>query len=565
MAIVRSWDVSEDIRHALTFGEGPLLRQGLLLGPFLVSVLLVTLGGVSGLGSLYALGVVVIVLATVAAGILQWRPDPRLLWLVPVLDLAGLSLMRLVPLSTASGVSILVFLPALWLGADYLMRGVALVAALSIGFIAVPTLTYYGTTAAEISRAVMTPLAVVICALTIALAKRLWLQQAAQLEEQGHQLEESLRESLETRAVNDAIVSAVDVGLVSLDREGNYRSMNPRHADFMRLAYPDGHAGQMGQLGHVYAADRDTPLGRRDMPTVRAIEDRTLSDYVIWVGDDPTTQRALSVSAKPVQNRQGEFDGSVLVYKDVTDLVTALKVRDDFVASVSHELRTPLTSIMGFLDLLLDRGGLDPSTTAQLEIVRRNADRLYHLVSDLLTIAQTDHGRLVLTSVSTDLSLLVEQALGDISPVAGAAAVRVDARVQPGIDLVVDPVRIRQMLDNLLSNAVKYTPAGGLVTVSLLEEDQTVVLRVADTGIGIAQDDLDQLFTRFFRTREAEMRAIQGVGLGLAITKSIVEAHDGVIVVQSRTEEGTDFEVRLPRQRKRSGVLEETGPIASPL
>ena len=554
-----------DIPHALTFGEEPLPRQGLFLAPFLLSVLLVSLGDVGDLGPLYAVGLVVVAVATVAATWLQVRPDPRLLWLVPVLDLVGLSLMRLVPLSTASGVVVLAFLPALWLAADYVMRGVVAVAALGVLCMAVPTLLYYGTDPSVLSRAVMMPLALVLCALGIALAKKLWLQQQAQLEDQGQRLEEALRESQRHRAINDAIVSAVDVGLVLLDRDGGYRATNPRQQEFMQLAYPDGHAGQAGQLGFVYGPDRSTPLRREDMPTVRALEDRTLSDYLIWIGEDEGDQRALRVSAQPVHDRSGAFNGSVLVYKDVTDLVSALKVRDDFVASVSHELRTPLTSIMGFLDLLLDRGGLEPSTTAQLQIVRRNADRLYRLVSDLLTIAKTDEGGISLRAVSTDVSHLVGQALGDIAPVAAAAAVKVESRVAQGIELVVDPVRIRQMIDNLLSNAVKYTPAGGLVTVSLADDGDDVVLRVVDTGIGIAQADLDQLFTKFFRAQDAESRAIQGVGLGLAITKSIVEADDGVIAVESRTEEGTDFEVRLPRQHKRSDVLSPVGPPAVPL
>ena len=549
-----------DIPHALTFGEEPLPRQGLFLGPFLLSVVLVSLGDVGDLGPLYSVGLAVVVVATIVAVWLHVRPDPRLLWLVPVLDLVGLSLMRLVPLSTASGVAVLAFLPALWLAADYILRGVVAVAALGVVCMTVPTLLYYGTDPSVLSRAVMTPLALVLCALAIALAKRLWLQQQAQLEDQGKLLEEALRESQEHRAINDAIVSAVDVGLVLLDRDGGYRSTNPRQREFMDLAYPEGHAGVAGQLGFVYGPDRRTPLRRDDMPTVRAMADRTLSDYLIWIGEDEDDQRALRVSAQPVHDQSGEFTGSVLVYKDVTDLVSALKVRDDFVASVSHELRTPLTSIMGFLDLLLDRGGLDPSTTAQLEIVRRNADRLHHLVSDLLTIAKTDEGGISLRAVSTDLSVLVGQALGDMAPVAAAAAVRVESRVGPGIELVVDPVRIRQMIDNLLSNAVKYTPAGGLVTVSLVEDADQVVLRVADTGIGIAQADLDRLFTKFFRAQDVETRAIQGIGLGLAITKSIVEAHDGVIAVESRTEEGTDFEVRLPRQHHQVGVLEPTGP-----
>jgi signal transduction histidine kinase len=114
--------------------------------------------------------------------------------------------------------------------------------------------------------------------------------------------------------------------------------------------------------------------------------------------------------------------------------------------------------------------------------------------------------------------------------------------------VVADPVRIRQVVDNLLSNAVKYTPAGGTVTLRLLAEpgDQ-VSLVIEDTGIGIEERELSRLFTRFFRTQDAEMRAIQGVGLGLAITKSIVESHDGRIEVQSQAGSGSTFRVVLPR------------------
>lgn len=546
----------EDIPHALTFGEGPLLRQALLLGPFALSLLIVTIGHATSFGRLYSAGLVVMAVATAAAVLLHLRPDPRLLWLVPVLDLVGLSLMRLVPLPTASGVAVLVILPALWLGADYLMRGVWMVAGLGLLTMTVPTLLYYGTAPPELSRALMTPLTMTLCALTIAAAKRLWLVQAAQLEEQGRELEQALHESVESRTINEAIVSAVDVGLVLLDGEGRYVSANPRHGDFMRLAYPDGLDGQVGQPGFVYAADRRTALEAAEMPTARALDGEPFSDLVVWVGEHSADQRALSVSARPIHDRNGQVDGAVLVYKDVTDIMTALKMRDDFVASVSHELRTPLTSIIGFLDLLLDRSDVDAATRAHLDIVRRNAERLYRLVSDLLLIAKTDHGRLVLTATSTDLSALLGQAVSDIAPLAQAGGVEIESRIDPAVFLVIDPVRIRQMVDNLLSNAVKYTPPGGVVTVTLEDDAEAAILRVADTGIGIAQADLDRLFNRFFRAEAAEARAIPGVGLGLAITKSIVEAHNGVIAVESRTEHGTDFEVRLPRRRARVEPLE---------
>ena len=115
----------------------------------------------------------------------------------------------------------------------------------------------------------------------------------------------------------------------------------------MRLAYPGGHGGMAGQLGHVYAADGTTPLAREEMPTYRASQGEEFDDCRIWVGADPLTRRALSVSARSVRDEQGRFAGAALAYKDVTDFMQALQVKDEFVASVSHELRTPLTSIVG--------------------------------------------------------------------------------------------------------------------------------------------------------------------------------------------------------------------------
>ena len=130
--------------------------------------------------------------------------------------------------------------------------------------------------------------------------------------------------------------------------------MNPRHAEFLALAYPDGHRGWAGQTGHVYAADGTTPLEREEMPTMRAGRGEVLHDYLIWVGPEPGQRRALAVSSTPHYAEDGTFAGAVLAYHDITDLVTAVRIKDEFVASVSHELRTPLTSIIGYVDVLLD-------------------------------------------------------------------------------------------------------------------------------------------------------------------------------------------------------------------
>ena len=151
-----------------------------------------------------------------------------------------------------------------------------------------------------------------------------------------------MADAIEQRQLTKTIVNGVDVGLVAIDAKGAYDSMNPRHEDFMALAYPDGHDGQAGQLGWVFAADGTTFLARDAMPTIQAAQG-DLHDYLIWVGEDPDQRRALAISSRRITGEDGRANGQVLVYKDVTDLVGALRVKDDFVASVSHELRTPLT------------------------------------------------------------------------------------------------------------------------------------------------------------------------------------------------------------------------------
>jgi signal transduction histidine kinase len=349
-----------------------------------------------------------------------------------------------------------------------------------------------------------------------------------------------------------AIVEAVDVGLLSLAPDGSYRSMNPRHEDFMALAYPDGHDGQAGQLGWVFAADGHTFLAREDMPTIRAAQG-DLHDYLIWVGEEPDHRRALAISSRRITSVDGQDNGQVLVYKDVTDLVGALRVKDDFVASVSHELRTPLTSIMGYIDLTLLDQQLKPTTRKQLEIARKNTGRLLRLVNDLLFTAQTDQGRLALDRTLVDLVTIVREAVEEVGERAREGDVHVEMEL-PGVAWVDgDPLRLGQVVDNLLSNAIKYSLPGGRVGVTLtlhppVEEDEpaTMALSIQDEGIGISEDDQERLFTRFFRAHDATDRAIQGAGLGLSICKSLVEAHGGTISVDSTPGRGTTFVVRLP-------------------
>jgi len=229
------------------------------------------------------------------------------------------------------------------------------------------------------------------------------------------------------------------------------------------------------------------------------------------------------------------------------------RLKDEFVSLVSHELRTPLTSIHGYVELLLEEEGqLDDDQRRFLEIVNRNSERLLAVVADLLFLAQIDAGKPAIELASVDLNRIVEECVEASSPVADSKGIelRLQARRLP--ELKGDPVRLAQVLDNLISNALKFTPRGGSVEIRLRAEEGLAVLEVEDTGLGIPEKEQERLFERFFRSSNAIESAIPGTGLGLTITKAIVERHGGTIEVESAANTGTTVRVWLPLKTKRA-------------
>ena len=224
----------------------------------------------------------------------------------------------------------------------------------------------------------------------------------------------------------------------------------------------------------------------------------------------------------------------------------ALEVKDEFVASVSHELRTPLTSILGHLELLADRGDMPPDATEQVLIVERNALRLAHLVSDLLHVAQVRYGGVQIARTRVDLAVLVGDSLEAVRPIAGASDIDLLLDAPESMPAMVDEQRMRQVVDNLVSNALKYSDAGGTVQVALCRRGGRFEISVADDGIGIDAEEQARLFTRFFRGKQAQERMTPGTGLGLNIVKAIVEAHGGVVRVESTPGVGSTFSVSIP-------------------
>ena len=232
------------------------------------------------------------------------------------------------------------------------------------------------------------------------------------------------------------------------------------------------------------------------------------------------------------------------------DQLTALdRQKTDFMATVSHELRTPLTSINGYLELLEDGdyGDLSTPQRGALDIIGRNANRLRGLIEDLLVLNKIEATGLQSSTEYVAVDELVEDVAEVLRPVADAAGVTLVVEpIDPQLLIRVDRGQLERSLINLGSNAVKFTRSGGQATIGAAETDGRVVVTVADTGIGIPEQDLPQLFGRFFRASNATAAAIPGTGLGLAIVRAIVEGHGGELHIDSVEGQGTVIRVVLP-------------------
>jgi signal transduction histidine kinase len=257
----------------------------------------------------------------------------------------------------------------------------------------------------------------------------------------------------------------------------------------------------------------------------------------------------------PVQQADG-LVGRIWTLREVTADRHLERLRDAFVAAVSHELRTPLTSISGFVEMLEDeQHGLGTEARDYLSVIRRGTTRLQRIVEDLLLVAQIEADRLELHTGHADLAQIATAAVEAARPVAEEKGVALELRTGEALPLEADAGRLGQVLDNLVSNAIKFTPGGGSVLVATGSEDGRALVEVSDTGIGVPQDEVGQLFSRFYRASTATRRAIPGTGLGLVIARAIVEAHRGSIKLESREGEGTRVTVSLPSQvlRTRDG------------
>jgi signal transduction histidine kinase len=233
----------------------------------------------------------------------------------------------------------------------------------------------------------------------------------------------------------------------------------------------------------------------------------------------------------------------------VEDLQRQLaRSKDEYLSLVGHELRTPLTSISAYTELLreLDSEALAADGPALLEVIERNTFHLRRIIDELMELSALDSGHAAVAEEPVDLAAVVRESADATRAAIVGVPLDVVTEMPDRLVLPGDDRRLRQVVDNLLGNAVKYSPDGGRITVALRTRGRAAELAVSDTGIGVSPEDRKELFTRLYRSNAVRDRAIPGTGLGLAMSRAVVQRHHGTIELVDHDGPGTTVLVRLP-------------------
>ncbi|MFH0860543.1 MAG: PAS domain S-box protein [Candidatus Altiarchaeota archaeon] len=276
------------------------------------------------------------------------------------------------------------------------------------------------------------------------------------------------------------------------------------------------------------------------------------------------------VRAYPLKDSAGGITSAVYVFRDVTkrmemqeqlednyrrlqeaheQLKELDNLKSEFVSIASHELQTPLTILRGYGELLQDEtfGILNPKQKEKIDIMVKNIDALIKLVNDILDLSRIEAGQLEFNFRKLDVRTVVKDVVNYVRPAAERSGINLGFRMPSKIPLIrCDSDRLSQVVSNLLDNALKFTPRGGSITVSVSRLGRNIVIKIKDTGIGIPKGEVGKIFESFYQVDSSRRRKYKGVGLGLAVCKKIVEAHQGTIGVESEEGRGSIFSVVLP-------------------
>ncbi len=518
-----------------TRGRSATLNQLLLVSVVFALGALVVLTPFPGDPVLFFTGVVVIFVATGATILIPWNRIPYG-WVaaIPAIDILAITLMVLSEPASAFG--LLWIFPASWLASGFGLLG--LFAAI-VAIAGITGLLFAIGTQSFGYAPVLLPLVLIALTATSYLTARRSDAQRVLLAKQAQLLTAVLERTRRQEQEVTEVLDAVDFGVIRMSADGSVSVANEAHGRLQR-------AVQSEDVAEVPAFRDDgvTPLPRDELPLERARRGEVFDGEIIWFGETDADRQALSVTSRRLTDSVGGDAGAIVVSRDVTAELSALRGRDELVASVSHELRTPLTAILGFLDLAIEDPELPDGVRSNLDIAERNAERLLRIVGDILAASSSSSAtvEVSLNPRSLDAAEVVRASVEALSPRAAERDVTIDTTGVAEAPAWADPLRLRQVVDNLLANAIAYNRAGGSVHLGTTTDGTATWILVRDTGRGMVETERARLFERYYR---AGGTRASGTGLGLAISRDIVRAHGGEIAVRTAPGAGSTFIVKL--------------------
>lgn len=329
----------------------------------------------------------------------------------------------------------------------------------------------------------------------------------------------------------EAIVNSMRDGVLVTDGEGLIRLVNPA---FCRMF---GITGEVEGASPLELTDQ-AQLEDLIVETLRSQRER-LTEFDI---DRPVARR-LELSTSLLSDSLG----TVVVARDITEVTRLTRMRRDFVANVSHELKTPLSAIRGYAETLRDGALEDPkASTRFIERILQQCRRLEALLEDLLVLSRLESLEGEVDRQPVELSGVVSECVELVTPQIADKGIELSIEERPVASLFGDREAIERLVANLLDNGIKYNRDGGRLVIRLSTVDDTAVLEIEDSGIGIPADSLTRVFERFYRVDKGRSRSEGGTGLGLAIVKHVAQLHGGRVEVESRLGQGSVFRVYLP-------------------
>jgi two-component system phosphate regulon sensor histidine kinase PhoR len=351
----------------------------------------------------------------------------------------------------------------------------------------------------------------------------------------SHELEIMIAELNESNNIMDAVLSSMNNSLIAVDTQHEVLFLN-------RAFEKKFNINELKAKGQALFQLIDDERLKKYLKELLKDNDQNSIEFSTENG------RIFNIYSTTILENNDEMIGTLITLQDVTDMKKLEKVRSDFVANVSHELRTPLTSIRGFIETLKDGAINDEQVREKfLEIIDMEVTRLTTLIEDILVLSDIENNYLTSKKQKIDLVEMSYNVIDMLKPLAKKKDIQINYEFDEHVPMIsANKSWTKQMIINLVDNAIKYSNQDGTIDISVHHRLNNIVLTIADEGIGIASEDLDRLFERFYRVDKARSRDLGGTGLGLAIVKHVVLALNGKVNVQSEPGKGTKFTINIP-------------------